>query len=398
MDKNRKIAVATIDQSHLAWSEDIGKKCLEITNWYTNYINHFIPELLKEHIFLDDSVDTALERAYRESFQYCLIQFSGFFFLWSQYYDYLINMLKRMPNKPFLIGEVKNQTITEQCFLVDLSLWNKWGRPKYHPKDWLSFCKKQSLPIRDLDFSLKLLGHYLFPNNREKYYLNLPVFHSLSNQYKEVIYFCNDEGYDECQSSLPYLERFYSPGSGLKSNFILELNGFKENTVHVQFDCSLIQLEFKQALLKEWDGEDYVSFCKWYNRYSTIACLAEEDVTHFWEDLLNRFKSLSSSFKEHWYRYKKINHKFVLSNICGAEQVKLLNCVNQNPNSAIWWDNIFHSMPTVFNLDFSGADISYQNWLSQIYKKNPSLYVLSSKDNQMNQLPAKTLKEIYVHK
>ena len=395
-----KIAVATIDQSHLAWNKDIGKKCLEITNWYTNYINHFIPELPKEQIFLDKSVDTVLEKAFQEGCQYCLIQFSGFFFAWSRYYEFLTGLLKRLKdNNPFFIGEIENKALVEQCFIVNLSLWNELKRPKYNPASWVALCQQKSIPLKSLDFSLKLLGHFLFPNDKESYYLNLPVFHSIVNQYKEVIYFYNDEGYDECQSKLPYLERFYSPGSGLKSNFILELNNFKENTVHVQFDCSLIQLEFKQAIIKEWDGEDYVSFCKWYSRYNSIHSLDLHGVSLYWEDFLKRFNRLAvSSFKEHWYRYKKINHKFVLSNICGAEQARLLNCINQNPNSAIWWDNIFHSMPTVFSLDFKGCEISYNNWLKQVYNKNPDIYLLSCKDSQMNQLPAKALKELHVQK
>ena len=396
-----KLSIAIIDQSDLAWDKKIGQDCLEISKWYTNYVSEWYirptSSWFDKTIFIDKSLDTVLEKASQQGFDYCLIQFSGYIILYMKYYDCLKDMLNRYKKDPYLfIGEFEKDQIAEQCFIVNLSTWRKLKKPGY--KNWLQLYKKKSISIKNLDLSIKVLSLYLFPKDKEKYFLNLPVFHNITSQYKEKVYFSNDEGYHNCQSTLPFLERFYSPGSGLKSNFILELNKFKENAVHLIFDCSTIQLEFRQALLKDWDGEDYPAFCRWYSRYNPklTFTLKDSDLLPYWESLLKKFNDLSTSFKEHWYKYKKINHKFIEVNICGADQIKLLNCINRNPNSAIWWDNIFHSMPTIFNLDFKGSDISYKNWLNQVYKKNPFIYVLSSNDSKMNPLPAKPLKGLHV--
>ena len=60
----------------------------------------------------------------------------------------------------------------------------------------------------------------------------------------------------------PLLSTVYGVAAGFKLYRILDTHGFDANTRVVFFDYSPRALEFRQLLLREWDGRDYPRFLR----------------------------------------------------------------------------------------------------------------------------------------
>jgi hypothetical protein len=147
----------------------------------------------------------------------------------------------------------------------------------------------------------------------------------------------------------------------------------------VYYDYSKAALAFKKLLLKEWNGEDYPLFLDYAQKKFQINETGGNETqklsrNQLWERELEWWGS-EKDIKDHWDRYKNLNHSFIHCDICEAPE-KLTSQITPEEDSVIWWSNAFHTVGAQYTRGLKGVKSSYENWLQQINNKNPNIWIL----------------------
>ena len=220
-----------------------------------------------------------------------------------------------------------------------------------------------------------------------------------ANKARRGVFLWNIESYDDIehpsddfQSPVTHL---YSVAAGFKACRILQTHGANRNTRVVYFDYSERALEIRKFLVERWDGHDFPRFVRvlfetfphpetFYQLWDGVTPHNVEwgDVQRLWQQELTRWGG-EEPFKSFWQTYRHLPHQFVSCNLL-ADPAPLLDQMVHEPNSVIWWSNAFFTM--YGNWFYSSVDRqrAYDQFVSQMAHRNPSLHLYGSDSNNTN--------------
>lgn len=430
MGKNKNYVVGIYDDTRMSHNLSQAQKNKEITEFFTRF-KYFGPIIVKENI--NDVLDEALNH----DVDYCIVQSVGhiikeaafFTFIekWIDKQDFFITghiMDKNKKNVNNPSGKEGYYGLHKQCMLVNLKYYNKFDKPVFgtkssgeefvikaerHMKDIHDDYTPLSLkPTEELTVCTPLVDGWNFINTSLANDLTVYNFHPKIREHKQYIYpttsaaelehqlswitnivdfaqdcvfFWNTENY----SDLKYvtiekpIEKLYAVAASFKPNMILNHYGFTDNCEVIFYDYSKSALAFKKMLVKEWDGEDYPRFLTYAQKKFRINETGGNETEtlsrkQLWERELEWWGS-EKAIKEHWDRYKTLNHKYIYCDIC-CNPEKITSTITPNKNSVIWWSNAFHTVGAQYLRGVSGVKTCYETWLKQINDKNPDIWIL----------------------
>jgi hypothetical protein len=187
----------------------------------------------------------------------------------------------------------------------------------------------------------------------------------------------------------------YCVAAGFKPNMILHSLGFDEQTRMVFYDYSKTALEIRKYMVSEWDGEDFPRFVRhlmkkfpssevFYQLWANLGPdeINRDDLQQLWLDEIKKWGG-ESVIREHWNAYRNLKHEYILCNLF-KDQTSLLEAIDDQPDSAIWWSNAFF---TIYGNWLYSADERkqiYDNWLVKLAERNPGIFLYGSDYNNIN--------------
>jgi hypothetical protein len=190
----------------------------------------------------------------------------------------------------------------------------------------------------------------------------------------------------------PPLTALYSVAAGLKPNRILQTHGFDTGTRVLFFDYSPKALEYRQLMVREWDGEDYPRFVRYAFRkipappamYQLGGDVSPEEaegggMDRLWREETGQWGG-EPAFKEHWRAYRGLRHQYVLCNLL-ADPEDLLGHIEDRPGSVIWWSNAFFTVySNWFHTVEERKDI-YDAWVRGLAARAPGIFLYGADYN-----------------
>jgi hypothetical protein len=197
----------------------------------------------------------------------------------------------------------------------------------------------------------------------------------------------NLESYDDVDvppaGLVPPLSTVYGVAAGFKPYRILDTHGFDEQTRVVFFDYSPRALEFRQRLLRDWDGGDYPRFLHSAFRdmpadtfFQLWADCSPADVTaadlaEVWRAETDRWGG-EKAFQEHWNRCRSLHHEFVRCDLL-EDPRPLLDRLIPERSAVIWWSNAFSTIYSNWFLTIEQRRHRYLSWIEGLAARAPSL-------------------------
>jgi len=427
MGKNKNYVVGIYDDTESTLQTQKNK---EITEFFTRF-KYFGPIIVKK------TINDVLDEALNHDVDFCIIQSVGhiikdvhfFYFLeqWMKKQDFFITghiMDKNKKNVNNPTGQQGYYGLHKQCMLVNLNYYKKFDKPVFgekstkeefltkaerHAKDIHHDYTPLSLkPTEELTVCTPLVDGWNFINTSLANDLTVYNFHPKIREYKEFIYpqtsaaelenqlrwitnivdyaqkcvfFWNTENYKDLKyvNIEKPIKKLYAVAASFKPNMILNHYGFTDDCEVVFFDYSKPSLAFKNLLLKEWNGEDYPKFLDYAQkkyRIDETGGIETQNAsrTQLWEREIALWGS-EQAIKEHWDRYRTLNHKYIHCDICTNPE-KVTSLITPDEDSVIWWSNAFHTVGAQYLRGLSGVKTCYENWLRQINDKNPNIWIL----------------------
>lgn len=432
MGNNPKFVMGIYDNKAISYKTSRKEKFQELTEFFTRF-------KYKGDIIVKNSINELLDEALDRGAEYCVIQSIGHLIKDDDFFFYIQQYIDKM--NFFVTGHImdrhsKNSAqpdgnayygLHTQCLLVNLKYYAKFDKPVFgdrngNPEMVLAKAKRHAkdihddytplslMPTEDTCICTPLVDGWNFINISLKNKLTVYNFHPKVRQTKEFVYpnksikdlenqlswinniislapncvfLWNTEKYTDIKKlklNKP-VNNLYSVAASFKPNKILHDCNFTDTCTVNYFDYSRQALAFKKLLLKEWDGEDYPSFIQWaidkYKVQETKGAGTEtKSPRELWEREISWWGS-SNTIKEHWYKYKSLEHTYTHVNIY-ENPSKIIDRIEQDNASVIWWSNAFHTVSAHYTLGLKGVRNSYTNWLTKIYEKNPEMYILGT--------------------
>jgi hypothetical protein len=213
-----------------------------------------------------------------------------------------------------------------------------------------------------------------------------------SEQGSRGVFVLNFESYRDIEAPPDFqgpVSTLYSVGAGLKPNRILQTHGFDARTRVVYFDYSPRALEFRRLLLEEWDGRRYPDFLRtvfqkmpasgthyflWPGAHPDNLDWAEMD--RLWAAEAARWGG-EQEIAAHWLQYRELDHEFVQCNILTGHD-KLLDHIQDEPASAIWWSNAFCTIFSAYHYTLEEKQGFYEDWIAKLAGKAPGILLYGS--------------------
>jgi hypothetical protein len=213
------------------------------------------------------------------------------------------------------------------------------------------------------------------------------------------VFLWNIEAYDDVETPRddfnPPVTTLYSVAAGFKPNRILQTHGLDPSTRVVFFDYSRRALEIKKYMVDHWEGEDFPGFVErlfgvfpypdtFYQLWGDLTPdnVESSDIQRMWQRELDRWGT-AQIFRDHWQAYRKLQHEYVCCNIM-VDPSPLFDQIAKESSAIIWWSNAFF---TVYGNWFNTLDERrqvYDNWIQQIVRLNPDLFLFGSDHNNVN--------------
>jgi len=248
--------------------------------------------------------------------------------------------------------------------------------------NFISKSLENDLTVYNFHPRIRDTKQYLYPtSSAEELSSQLNWIQNIVDYAPQCVFLWNTENYKDLKY-VPLdkpVKKLYSVAASFKPNMILHNFGFEEDTEIVFYDYSKPSLAFKKLLVTQWDGEDYPAFVTWaLNKYgfNETGGVETEKLNRqqLWQREVEWWGS-EKAIKEHWDRYKLLNHSFVHVDICENPE-KLTNKITPDENSIIWWSNAFHTVNAQYVRGLQGVKDCYTNWTNQINNKNPDIWIL----------------------
>lgn len=432
---DKDFIVATLDDS-----DSINDK--QKASQYKDLTEFFIRYRYSDTILQGTTIDDILEQASFYNKKYCLIQSIGHFIQEPEFYDLLTHWVKS--TNFFVTGHIidrdTNNSINpkggeyygfhKQCLLVNLEYYKKFNKPLFgenknqiekvtrcerHTKDihddytpillnptdgkmfrrptlpgwnFINISLANDLPVYNFHNKLRFCKQYIYPSKKSG---NLEWFDKVVDKATKSVFVWNTETYDDIVPiKKQKIDKFYFVASSFKPNFILDTLGFSDTTEVIYYDYCFDSLYFKNLLLKNWDGEDYIGFLRWAKQNYNFR-FQNEHKNHddLWKKEVAWWGS-EKKIKDHWLEYKKLKHDYVHVDICN-DPSKVTNKISA-VNSFIWWSNVFYTVNAHYTKGLQGVKTCYTKWLFELYKQNPHI-MIAGKDYLNNNISGNILKE-----
>ena len=215
----------------------------------------------------------------------------------------------------------------------------------------------------------------------------------MTGQLRKGIFVWNLESYADIETPSEYfsppLKNLYTVSAGFKPNRILETHGFDENTRMVVFDYSAKGLEFRRMIQEEWDGVDYPGFIKMLMKkipsseafYLLWDGMTPENldwslVNKRWQEELKAWGGEEALYR-HWQQFRRLNIEYVHCDIL-RQHDRLLDCINAQDNSLVWWSNAFFSVHSNWFYTTGQRVDYYRQWIKKVSEKAPELLLYGS--------------------
>jgi hypothetical protein len=193
----------------------------------------------------------------------------------------------------------------------------------------------------------------------------------------------------------------YCVAAGLKPNRILQTHGIDDSTRVVFFDYSAKALEFRQLMLREWNGKDYPRFVRYafgkmpapetfYHLWSSLSPdeLDDRDLERLWEKELHQWGG-ADAFAKHWNACRRLPHEFVCCDIVNEPQT-LFARLTDEPDAVIWWSNAFFTVHSNWFYTVEERARRYENWIEGLAARCPraALYGADHNNSSVNAVRA----------
>ena len=306
--------------------------------------------------------------------------------------------------------------------LVDLSAYRELGCPVAGPPPWRALIaagKKSGLIVEDIPHSMAASLIVLDPSCPEVWtpkpgehepdaaiespamagrevspQENFPAgIRWLSSQLRKGIFVWNLESYEDIEQPSEYfsppLQALYTVSAGFKPNRILQTHGFDGNTRVVVFDYSRQGLEFRRRIHEDWDGIDYPGFLKvlmkqiphgkaFYLLWDgmTPDNLDWSQIRHRWEQELRAWGG-EESIHAHWQKFRRLNIEYLHCDVL-TEHDRLLERIDDDDSSLIWWSNAFFSVHSNWLYSMAQRTGFYRQWIRKLAEKAPKMLLYGS--------------------
>ena len=430
MGLNKNYVVGIYDDTQFSKHLSKSQKFKEITEFFTRF-KYFGP------IIVEKSVNDVLDKALEHDVDYCIVQSVGHIIMEGAFFRHIEKWIDKQ--NFFVTGHIMDKDTTninnpegktgyyglhKQCILVNLDYYKKFDKPvfgektdkettvakaKRHAKDIHDDYTPLSLaPTEELTICTPLVDGWNFINTSLENDLTVYNFHPKIRENKQYLYPTSSA--EELSSQLNWIQnivdyaphcvflwntenyidlkyipltnpikKLYSVAASFKPNMILHHFNFNESSEVVYYDYSKPALAFKKLLVTQWDGEDYPSFITWaLQKYQFNETGGVETETLTRQELWKReveWWGSEKNIKEHWDRYKKLKHSYIHVDICENPE-KLTSRITEEEDSVIWWSNAFHTVNAQYIRGLQGVKHCYNNWIDQINKKNPNIWIL----------------------
>ena len=429
MGLNRNYIVGIYDDTQFSNHLSKSQKFKEITEFFTRF-KYFGP------IIVEKSVNAVLDKALEYDVDYCIVQSVGHIIMEASFFTHIETWIdkrrffvtghimdKNKKNKNNPSGSVGYYGLHKQCMLVNLDYYKKFDKPvfgeksskeervtkaKRHAKDihddytplsltpteestvctplvdgwnFINKSLENGLTVYNFHPKIRNVKQYLYPNlSAAELSKQLSWINNIVEYAPTCVFFWNTENYTDLKYlDIKPIDTLYCVAASFKPNMILHKFNFNEKSKVVFFDYSKQSLAFKKLLVQEWDGEDYPSFLDWaYTKFKFNETGGAGTETMSRSELWQREISWWGSekeIKEHWNRYKKLDHDYVYADICENPQ-KVTNKITGTGNEIIWWSNAFHTVNAQYLRGLAGVRQCYETWTKQIVNKNPNIWIL----------------------
>lgn len=179
------------------------------------------------------------------------------------------------------------------------------------------------------------------------------------------------------------LDSIYCVAAGFKPLQLLDQCSWDYGTQMVYFDYSESALTFKQWLIENWDGKDYISTIEKYqteiNRSFKPIWFVGRDYTPEWSNTIKYFGG-ESAWLDLWNRYRRLPHKFFKTNLYNNYQ-NLIDDMKQHPgNNLIWFSNSFYTEASLRHFCPSELKSLYQKFILDLKASNNSIQICGRTD------------------
>lgn len=349
-------------------------------------------------IFEDSSLDNLLLRALSTGCRYCLIQ--GYGHILTEHAG--PNGGKAISAFDALRAWAKDSTfifagVADRCVFVDLEAWQHHGQPKLEPANLVPFGPELAGHMLDLQPDLSGASDFF------------AFLKDMSEKAGRGVFVLNYESYDDIEVPAETFQRplstLYCVAAGLKPNRILHTHGIIENSTVVFFDYSQHALDFRRRLDEEWDGEDYPAYLRgaFTHTHNThyylwpgakLDAMDWQELIRLWALELTRWGG-AEAFKTHWRSYQNIKKDYLLCNILKPQP--LLERIQPEEGSAIWWSNAFCTIYSATHHSLEEKRSFYESWINALADKAPMLFLYGSDHSNcsVNGMTASAYREAY---
>ena len=187
----------------------------------------------------------------------------------------------------------------------------------------------------------------------------------------------------------PPVSTLYTVASGLKPNRILQTHGMTAHTRVVFFDYSERALAVRRELIERWDGTDLPGFIRhlfsrfpppdtFYQLWAecTTDTMDWDAVEGLWRRDLDRLGG-ESAFREHWRRYRQLDHVFVHCDLL-TNPGPLLAQVRDEPGAVIWFSNAPFTVHSNWRFTLDERKAMYEEWIDGLVGRNPGMLLYGS--------------------
>jgi hypothetical protein len=206
---------------------------------------------------------------------------------------------------------------------------------------------------------------------------------------KRGVFPWNLEAYDDVDVPPAELESplsaVYCVAAGFKPYRILKTHGFDGRTRVVLFDYSARALEFRQRLLREWDGANYPAFLRkafremppdtYFQLWAGLSPdqVTESDLDQVWRAEIARWGG-EGEFRTHWNLCRSLPHEFILCDLLDNPG-PLVDHVGGAPDAVIWWSNAFFTIFSNWFFTIADRRQRYLNFINGLASSAPGLFL-----------------------
>lgn len=241
------------------------------------------------------------------------------------------------------------------------------------------------------------------PDKNDTNYLQQNFLSGVANQIsrgRHGVFLWNIESYADLpvttdltiEKKINTLSNLYCVAAGFKPNMLLSRHGFSADTRVVFFDYSQQALTIRKVLINEWDGFDYPDFCRYLiQRFSSEETFYQlwnglkpeqidwDDVTILWKNELLNWGG-EYKFQQQWKAQQRLNYQFVHCDLVNNPS-PLLEKINEQENSAIWWSNAFFTISSNWLLSIEQRKQLFSHWINQLAQKAPDCMIYGADHN-----------------